>query len=394
MIIEQEKIVNHSSTEQDAQAWHAEEELMRDYGSNSLAFFGLAPENRHFLTSNGAGLVNYRRVGNVAVVLGDPVCSSEAFEQVTQSFLDFCAHQKWHVAFYQAASEHVAAYRAGHLHAFKMGEEAMLYPQTFTLQGSAMANVRISSRRAERDGVTLHWYQGVPPTEVMQQLEQASRTWLEYKAGEHAAETGFSTGRLDELMKSAERADEIARLSVPSYSSHGAIPRFVTGVATTNAGTACAFVTFTPIYGDATTEGIAIDEQSKVRGWGWSLDLMRRVPDAPPGMMELLLVSAIERFRSSGAQVVSLGLVALADIGQEMTAVERNLVHLVTGRLHLMENRETLFTFKQKFHPCWESRYLVTNTRLSLPKVALAVLRLRNYSGGGVTRLLRGSDKQ
>ena len=121
---------------------------------------------------------------------------------------------------------------------------------------------------------------------------------------------------------------------------------------------------------------------------------MRRVPDAPPGMMESLLVSAMERFRSSGAQVVSLGLVALADIGQEMTSVERNLVHLVTGRLHLMENRETLFTFKQKFHPCWESRYLVTNTRLSLPKVALAVLRLRNYSGGGVTRLLRGSDKQ
>jgi lysylphosphatidylglycerol synthetase-like protein (DUF2156 family) len=394
MIIEQEKIVNYSSTEQDAQAWHAEEELMRDYGSNSLAFFGLAPENRHFLTSNGAGLVNYRLVGNVAVVLGDPVCSSEAFEQVTQSFLDFCAHQKWHVAFYQATSEHVAAYRARHLHAFKMGEEAMLYPQTFTLQGSAMANVRISSRRADRDGVTLHWYQGVPPTEVMQQLEQVSSTWLEYKAGEHAAETGFSTGRLDELMKSAERADAIVRLSVPSYSSHGAIPRFVTGVATTNAGSACAFVTFTPIYGDAATEGIAIDEQSKVRGWGWSLDLMRRVPDAPPGMMELLLVSAMERFRSSGAQVVSLGLVALADIGQEMTSVERKLVHLVTGRLHLMENRETLFTFKQKFHPCWESRYLVTNTRLSLPKVSLAVLRLRNYSGGGVTRLLRGSDKQ
>src|SRR6202158_5831567 len=109
MITEQEKIVDYSSTEQ---VWHPEEELMRDYGSNSLAFFGLAPENRHFLTPDGAGLVNYRLVGNVAVVLGDPVCSPEADEQVTQSFLDFCAHQKWHVAFYQAASEHVAAYRA------------------------------------------------------------------------------------------------------------------------------------------------------------------------------------------------------------------------------------------------------------------------------------------
>lgn len=73
MIAKQEKIVDYYSTEQ---AWHPEEELIRDYGSNSLAFFGLAPENRHFLTPDGAGLVNYRLVSNVAVVLGDPVCSS------------------------------------------------------------------------------------------------------------------------------------------------------------------------------------------------------------------------------------------------------------------------------------------------------------------------------
>ena len=168
----------------------------------------------------------------------------------------------------------------------------------------------------------------------------------------------------------------------------------MTGVATTSAGTACAFVTFTPIYGDMTTEVIVIGEQTKVLGWGWSLDLMRRVPDAPPGVMELLLVGAMERFRSYGAHVVSLGLVALADISQEMTSVERKLVRLVTGRLHLLEHRETLFNFKQKFHPSWESRYLVTNTTLALPKIALAVLRLRNYSGGGVARLLYGSDKQ
>src|SRR6266581_1339358 len=390
MIAKHEKIVDHYSTEQ---AWHPEEELMRDYGSNSLAFFGLAPENRHFLTPDGAGLVNYRLVSKVAVVLGDAVCSPEAYEQVTQSFLDFCAHQKWRVAFYQAASEHVAAYRARNLHAFKMGEEAILYPQTFTLRGSAMANVRISSRRAERDGVTPHWYQGVPPREVMRQLEQVSSAWLEHKTGSHAAETGFSTGRLDEVIESAERADAIAHLSVPFHNPPRAVPRLVTGVATTSAGTACAFVTFTPIYGGVTLETTTPGNQSSGQGWGWSLDLMRRVPDAPPGVMELLLVRALERFQSCGAHVVSFGLVALADTSQEMTPVERKLVSLATDGLHLMEHRETLFNFKQKFQPSWQSRYLVTNTTLALPKIALAVLRLRNYSGGGVARLLRGSDK-
>jgi phosphatidylglycerol lysyltransferase len=53
------------------------------------------------------------------------------------------------------------------------------------------------------------------------------------------------------------------------------------------------------------------------------------------------------------------------------------------NRLGLFEPGQTLLTFKQKFHPCWESRYLVANTTLGLPKIAGAVLRLRNSSGDG-----------
>jgi lysylphosphatidylglycerol synthetase-like protein (DUF2156 family) len=371
-----------------------EAKLMREYGSNSLAFFGLASVNTHFLAPEKVGLVNYRLVDNVAVVLGEPVCALEACEQVTQSFLDFCARQHWHVAFYQASLERLATYHALRLHAFKMGEEAILAPQTFTLSGSAMANVRTSCRRAERDGVRSFWYDGVPSAEVMQHLEHISSAWLEHKVVEHAAETGFSTGRLDELMESAQRAEVIARFSVPPLSSLRSVPRFVTGMAMTRAGTACAFVTFTPIYGSVTTKMTTTGKQSEMQGWGWSLDLMRRAPDSSPGLMELLLVQAIERFRLCEAQVISLGMVALADSRQEMPPVERQLANFGTDRLHLLEGRRTLFNFKQKFHPYWESRYLVTNTMLALTKIALAVLHLRNYSGGGAVRLLHSSDKQ
>jgi lysylphosphatidylglycerol synthetase-like protein (DUF2156 family) len=401
MMTLQEKTIGPSPSERRAHVPSREAELMRAYGSNSLAFFGQALENSHFLVTcppdrvpDGAGLVHYRLVNKVAVVLGDPVCAPETGEQVTQSFLDVCARHHWRVAFYQASPAYLATYHALRLRAWKMGEEAILSPQTFTLQGSAMANVRTSARRAERDAVRISWYEGVPPSEVMQQLEQVSSAWLEHKASSHAAETGFSTGRLDEVIESAEWADAIAHLSVPFHNSPRAVPRLVTGVATTSAGTACAFVTFTPIYGGVTLETTTPGNQSSGQGWGWSLDLMRRVPDAPPGVMELLLVRALERFQSCGAHVVSFGLVALADTSQEMTPVERKLVSLATDGLHLMEHRETLFNFKQKFQPSWQSRYLVTNTTLALPKIALAVLRLRNYSGGGVARLLRGSDKQ
>ena len=192
MITLQEKIKDLSLKEQCAHISAREAELIRAYGSNSLAFFGQAPENSHFLAPDVAGLVQYRLVNNVAVVLGDPVCAPETGEQVTQSFLDYCARQHWRVAFYQASPAYLATYHALGLRAWKMGEEAILSPQTFTLQGSAMANVRTSCRRAERDGVSISWYDGVPPSEVMQQLEHVSSAWLEHKAGEHVAETGES----------------------------------------------------------------------------------------------------------------------------------------------------------------------------------------------------------
>ena len=386
MIKIQQKITDPYQMEQPA---YTEAELIRYYGSHSLAFFGLSPENLHFLAPDGEGLVNYRLVNNVAVVLGDPVCAPEAFEHVTCSFLDFCALHHWRVAFYQAHSEHLTTYRALKLHTFKMGEEAMIHPQTFTLNGSAMANVRTSCRRAEREGVVIHWYEGVPPAEVVQQLEQVSSAWLESKAGTHTLEEmGFSMGRLDELMNIAKRADIVANISTPSNEFHTAVPRCVTEVATTSSGKACAFVTFTPIYGVSTIEAAATSNQSEVQDWGWAVDLMRRTPDAPPGVIELLLVRAIERFRSCGAQIVSLGMVAMADTRQEMTPRQRQLTSFIIERLHLLETRHTLFNFKQKFHPHWESRYLIANTTLALPKIALAVLRLRNYSGGGLARLI------
>jgi lysylphosphatidylglycerol synthetase-like protein (DUF2156 family)/putative flippase GtrA len=347
-------------------------ELTRRYGDHTLAFFGLAPENEHFVAPGGMGLVNYRLMHGVAVVAGDPVCAPEAVEEVTRSFLKFCAAHRWRVAFYQTRPDHLDAYRALKLRAFKMGEEAIISPQSFTLQGPEMANVRTSCRRAEREGVCIRWYDGVPPAAVMRQLERVSDAWLESKGGAHVEETGFSTGRFDEILSSAQRAEWIADL-VPD--GQQTTPRFVTGVALTNSGEACAFVTFTPIYGSASRAG-------------WALDLMRRVPDAPPCVMELLLVKAIERFREEGAQALSLGLSAWADSRQEMSAQQRQLASFITDRLGLLGSPRTLFSFKQKFHPSWESRYLVTNAPLALPRIALAVLDMRNYSGGA-TKLIR-----
>jgi phosphatidylglycerol lysyltransferase len=76
--------------------------------------------------------------------------------------------------------------------------------------------------------------------------------------------------------------------------------------------------------------------------------------------------------------VVSLGMVAMADTRGETTASQRQLASFVSEHLRLLETHRTLFRFKQKFQPRWESRYVVASTPLALPRIALALLRVHN----------------
>src|SRR2546429_8290227 len=64
-------IADADPKDQHAQIRNPAAELLRLYGDNSLAFFGLAPKNRQFLAPGEAGLVNYQLMRKVAVVLGD-----------------------------------------------------------------------------------------------------------------------------------------------------------------------------------------------------------------------------------------------------------------------------------------------------------------------------------
>lgn len=138
----------------------------------------------------------------------------------------------------------------------------------------------------------------------------------------------------------------------------------------------CAFVTFTPIYGTVDTQSTGSGQHRLRRSWGWGLDLMRRKPVAPYGMIELLIERAIERFQAADAEVVSLGMIALADSNQEMAISQRQLASFISQHIHLLKSHHTLLQFKQKFQPAWESRYVVISDSLTFPKVALALLRV------------------
>ena len=110
------------------------------------------------------------------------------------------------------------------------------------------------------------------------------------------------------------------------------------------------------------------------------LDMMRRAPDAPPCVMELLVHRALETFAAEGLARCSLALAPLANVGVG-EAARFGGAHRVLGvafdRLNRIYNFRTLHVFKHRLGPdAWEPRYLVFRTARSLPAVALALIQV------------------
>jgi phosphatidylglycerol lysyltransferase len=324
----------------------------RIYGKNSISYFALSEEKSYFFSASRKVSIAYVLEGNVAVVAGDPIGPESELAGALQEFKEFCNQQDWTIVFWQVRDKLVELYHSLGLHLLKIGEDAVINTQTFTLRGGAMANVRSSAKRAEKEGLRIVFYQGqVQNIEQMMQMERISQRWLAQKGG---LEMGFSMGHFD----------------------CGGDPEQITALAIDDMNTVHAFVTFIPIYGRK----------------GMGLDLMRRAEQCVPGTMELLLARTIEYLKNRGVEMVSLGLAPMSNANNEDASLLDSSVDLLTHRFGNLSNSQSLFNFKKKFQPTWESRYLVFSHTLTLPKVGWALYRAHQQDAT-LLRTLRRSLK-
>src|SRR5262249_31476822 len=112
-----------------------------------------------------------------------------------------------------------------------------------------------------------------------------------------------------------------------------------------------------------------------------TIDLMRRVEDAPNGVMDFLLVRLIEHLRDAGYTRFSLGMAPFAAVGTEpdAAALERG-IRVLSEHLTRFFSYRGLREFKDKFGPCWEPSYLIYPSEVSLPIITLSLVRLTEGS--------------
>jgi lysylphosphatidylglycerol synthetase-like protein (DUF2156 family) len=103
------------------------------------------------------------------------------------------------------------------------------------------------------------------------------------------------------------------------------------------------------------------------------LDEVNRQAGAPPGAMDLLIATSLQEFRGKAVRA-SLGLAPITGGSQ---AARLEVAEIILRKtLGINSLAPGVYSFKAKFNPTWEQRYLVVESALDLPAVLLATFLL------------------
>lgn len=311
--------------------------LVRAHGRDTLAFFKLRGDVRHLVASSGDALVGYAVVGGVMLVGGDPVGPADEAALVLGEARLFARERGLRLGILGASEEARPAAEEAGLRCLYVGDEAIVDVSSFSTRGSSMRKLRKPALRLEREG----WAVEVRRLGELSSAEVAELEALAERALGGAPERSFAWA-MDGLRGEHQDDSVVVVGRDPEGVPHGLLH-------------------LVPSYGGRSA---------------WSVSLMRRdQATAPNGLMDVLVVRAIEAARDEGVEEISLNFAAFSRWLREPDGLRER----AGGRAVRLGSRfiqmETLLRFNQKFHPRWEPRYLAYEGRLGLPRTAIAAMR-------------------
>ncbi|GCB51450.1 bifunctional lysylphosphatidylglycerol flippase/synthetase MprF [Streptomyces sp. NL15-2K] len=237
-------------------------DTLAEHSDNPSSFLALNSGNEYFRDDRFDGACAYRRSGRYVFQFGGPFTAPEHRARLLDSFVKETGPRLVAVQLQRADAELYAA------HGFTVNQIGASYAvdlSRFTLRGSRFVRLRNKISRARRAGLEVA---EVQHDDDCSELDRLDDTWLRDK-GRHVKELRFLVGQRTGPLQRHRRLF-VGRID----------------------GTAVGYITYSPVYGSRP---------------GWLHDLSRRLPDAPPGVMEALNATAMERFVADGADWLHFG---------------------------------------------------------------------------------------
>lgn len=311
--------------------------LVQAYGRDTLAPFKLRPDVGHLFSDAGDAVLAFRVENRVMLVAGDPVGSPDGIDAVLRSARDLArgAGLRFGLA---GASEALAMHLRDDLgmHSVYLGCEAIVETASFTLEGKAIKKVRQAHRRVQREGYELELL-------PLADLSAADREAL------HRC-------RVAARPESEEQSFSMAPDSIDGPGCADALICFARHQVT---GAVAGLIVFMPL-----------GQRSL-----WSLALQLRDPEAPNGVIDALLVHALQEAREAGIDEVSLNFSAARRyVHEPAIGFWPNVARLLAKLAMRWTQIDDLRFHNEKFSPRWDPRYVVVDHPLQLPHITFAVI--------------------
>jgi phosphatidylglycerol lysyltransferase len=308
--------------------------LVARYGHSDLDYFKIYPDKLFFLTDDRQAFISFKTTRNIAVVLEDPVAeSAKAMKDAVVAFDAYCKEIGLVSIYYRVPKESLSIYTSLNKKYFPIGEEAIVNLSTFNLEGNKMKSLRNSLNHLTNDGFLCKIHEAPIQEGLLQKLELVSNQWL---AELGQKEITFTEGIFDASILKNQTIITIEDKEERVY----------------------AFLNLIPVY----KPGMS------------SYDLIRKVADAPNGILDLLLIKTFFYLKEQGYQKVNMGLAQLSGIpGTNLT---QKTVRFAYENLKAFGQFKGLRKYKEKFNPSWEKRYLVYDHDYYLLRVPRALRKV------------------
>ena len=294
--------------------------------SANLALLG---DKNIVFNSKETAFIMYGVEGRSWVAMGDPVGPEDEWADLLWQYRELCdLHYDWPV-FYELGSEHLHLYLELGLTVLKLGEEARVPLDTFSMEGSGRKEFRRTLRKLEEKGCTFEFIGTDGISAILPELKSISDGWL---AAKNTREKRFSLGffSVEYLLKTP------------------------LGIVRNQEGNILAF---TNLWLGANKEEL-------------SVDLMRYLEGAPRGIMEYLFIQLILWGKKEGYHWFNLGMAPLSGLeDHELAPLWNRFGALIFRYGEHFYNFQGLRQYKEKFDPDWRPKYLACPGGMALPRI-------------------------
>ncbi|MDP4278536.1 MAG: phosphatidylglycerol lysyltransferase domain-containing protein, partial [Bacteroidota bacterium] len=301
--------------------------LLQKYGRSAFDYFKIYPDKLFFFSDKYEGFISFKVYRYYAVALENPVCKDEdAARGLIYAFDSYCLENGLISVYYRIPKASLSMYTELGKRSVPIGDEAVVDLESFSLNSMTMKSTRKNLNQLKAKGFETKVYTAPVDDTILLKLEKVSENWLQVL---HEKEMAFTESVFDkEILKN--------QIIITVEDESGRIYAFLN-----------------VIPSDVSNEA--------------AYDMIRKVNDAPNGVMDLLLVRTMLFLKEQGYQTVNLGMAPLSGIkGSSFT---ERITHFAYEHVKSLSHFKGIRQYKEKFSSRWEQMYLVYSNNYYLPRI-------------------------